>query len=61
MNCAHCNKAFTCGCQKLIVEGITIHKTCKNEYNNKVSNPADVTRELGLDLAKEQIKNLRNT
>ena len=30
MNCANCNEGFSCGCQKMIVNGITIHKTCHN-------------------------------
>lgn len=33
MNCAHCNKAFTCGCQKTVAaNGQTVHKSCLADY-----------------------------
>lgn len=35
MNCKHCNKPFSCGCQKTSVNGIIIHKTCKAEWEEK--------------------------
>lgn len=38
MNCKHCNKPFTCGCQKINVNGITVHKTCKTEWEAKQKN-----------------------
>jgi hypothetical protein len=63
MNCANCNKGFSCGCQKMIVNGITIHKTCHNEWKNKnfSSNViSNTSNDLSLELAKEQIKNLRS-
>jgi len=29
-NCAHCNKPFTCGCQKTTTsDGRTVHKGCR--------------------------------
>ncbi len=64
MNCANCNKGFSCGCQKMSVNGVTIHKTCQNEWKNK--NPSSnmvsqTNNNLSLELAKEQIKNLRTT
>jgi len=62
MNCVQCNKPFTCGCQKHSVgNGVTIHKTCINEYNNaqnKVTQPA--VNNLNLELAQQQIRDLRN-
>jgi len=34
MNCAQCNKGFTCGCQKTKAEnGRIVHKTCLKDYN----------------------------
>lgn len=63
MNCANCNKGFSCGCQKMAVDGVTIHKTCQNEWNNKkLSNQSEQAskQDLNLQLAADQIKNLRN-
>ena len=35
MNCKHCNKAFSCGCQKTIAQdGAVVHKSCLTNYNN---------------------------
>lgn len=37
MKCKHCDKAFTCGCQKTQASnGATVHKTCVKEYNAKI-------------------------
>jgi hypothetical protein len=37
MNCKHCNKGFTCGCQKTKAsDGTIVHKTCLKEYEAKV-------------------------
>ena len=34
MKCAHCNKGFSCGCQKAkATNGQTVHKGCLNQYN----------------------------
>ena len=34
MNCAKCNKGFTCGCQKTkAADGKIVHKTCLKDYN----------------------------
>jgi hypothetical protein len=53
MNCAQCNKPFTCGCQKHIASnGQTIHKTCAGNHS------ASQTK--NLNLAQQQIKDLRN-
>jgi hypothetical protein len=42
MNCAHCNKGFSCGCQKTkAADGQTVHKGCVTEYNNKVNVTSD--------------------
>ncbi len=63
MNCVNCNKGFSCGCQKMTVDGVTIHKTCQNEWNNKkLSNQSEQApkQDLNLQLAADQIKNLRN-
>ena len=61
MKCAQCNKHFTCGCQKHMVgNGVTVHKTCVNSYNN--SHGTDTTpapSNLNLELAQQQIKDLR--
>jgi len=46
------------------VDGVTIHKTCQNEWKNKNSSSNMVSQtnnNLSLELAKEQIKNLRTT
>ena len=62
MNCVQCNKPFTCGCQKHSVgNGVTIHKTCINAYTSSQggvvsSKPSN----LSLELAEQQIKDLRN-
>jgi hypothetical protein len=42
MNCAHCNKGFTCGCQKTKAsDGQTVHKTCVTAYNSKINVTSD--------------------
>lgn len=62
MNCVQCNKPFTCGCQKHSVgNGVNIHKTCANAYNNaqnQVTQPEP--NNLSLELAQQQIRDLRN-
>ena len=36
MNCVHCGKKFTCGCQKAkAADGKVVHKTCVATYNAK--------------------------
>jgi hypothetical protein len=62
MNCSQCNKPFTCGCQKHSVgNGVIIHKTCVNAYNNAKGLAAQPEpSNLNLELAKQQIKDLRN-
>jgi len=36
MECANCNKTFTCGCQKAFDnQGVAICKTCVNEWEAK--------------------------
>lgn len=33
MNCKHCKKSFTCGCQKATAsDGSVVHKTCLTDY-----------------------------
>ena len=60
MNCIQCNKPFTCGCQKHSVgNGVTIHKTCANDYNNsQVTQPP--VKDLNLEIARQKIQDLRN-
>lgn len=37
-SCKHCNKAFTCGCQKAVaLDGTTVCKTCLTAYNQQVN------------------------
>lgn len=58
-NCAQCNKVFTCGCQKVYMEGgKVICKACA--ANQKASSSTDTSRDLALELAKQQIQDLRN-
>ena len=34
-NCAHCGRAFSCGCQKTTDnKGRTVHKSCLSAANN---------------------------
>jgi hypothetical protein len=38
MNCASCNKGFSCGCQKTKAkDGNTVHKSCLSKYNSTLS------------------------
>ena len=56
-NCAHCNKRFTCGCQKASLgNGVIVCKQCKAKADADVSTPSN----LGRELAKQQIQDLRN-
>jgi hypothetical protein len=33
MNCKHCDKGFSCGCQKTTAQdGSLVHKTCLSDY-----------------------------
>jgi hypothetical protein len=33
--CTHCNKPFSCGCQKTkATDGQIVHKTCRGEYEH---------------------------
>ena len=55
-NCAHCNKVFTCGCQKASLgNGVIVCKQCKAKAEANVS----TSRDLNLELAKQQIQDLR--
>ena len=37
--CVHCNKPFSCGCQKIAgLDGKLVHKTCKPAYDVKTIN-----------------------
>ena len=38
--CAHCNRTFTCGCQKTTVDGIVVCKTCVTNYKQSKKNIA---------------------
>ena len=56
-NCAQCNKVFTCGCQKAqLSNGTVVCKQCKAAAEANVSTP----RDLNLELARQQIQDLRN-
>ena len=58
MSCAHCGKNFTCGCQKASIgKGIIVCKACKAK-----AEPENVStgRDLNLELARQQITDLRN-
>ena len=55
--CAHCNKQFTCGCQKASLgSGVRVCKQCKAKADADVSTSSN----LGRELAKQQIQDLRN-
>jgi len=56
MSCAHCGKNFTCGCQKAYIgNGIIVCKECKAKADN-----VSTGRDLNLELARQQITDLRN-
>jgi len=56
-NCAHCNKNFTCGCQKTqLQDGTVVCKPCKRKHDADVS----TSRDLNLELARQHIQDLRN-
>lgn len=56
-NCAHCSKQFTCGCQKASLgDGTIVCKQCEAKSKVEVS----TARDLNLELAKQQIQDLRN-
>jgi transcription elongation factor Elf1 len=56
-NCAHCNKQFTCGCQKASLgNGVIVCKQCKTKAEADVSTSSNLNREL----ARQQIQDLRN-
>jgi|TARA_R110002012_G_scaffold171112_1_gene335791 hypothetical protein len=59
-NCTICGKKFTCGCQKTHDEnGNVICKGCKNSSKAQ-QQAAQGSRNLSLELAKQQIVNLKN-
>jgi hypothetical protein len=66
MECANCNKTFTCGCQKAFDnQGVAICKTCVNEWEAKklsgnTQQEVLSTRNLNLELAAQQIRDFRN-
>ena len=54
-NCAHCNKRFTCGCQKASLgNGVIVCKQCKAKANSTSTN------NINKELARQQIQDLRN-
>ena len=56
MSCAHCGKNFTCGCQKASIgNGIIVCKACKAKAES-----VSTGRDLNLELARQQITDLRN-
>ena len=56
-NCAHCNKKFSCGCQKASIgNGIIVCKDCKTKAEANV----ETSRNLNLELARQQIQDLRS-
>ena len=56
-NCAHCNKTFTCGCQKASLgNGVVVCKNCKALAEAKTS----TSRDLNLELARQPIQDLRS-
>jgi len=37
--CKHCNKSFSCGCQKTKASnGVIVHKTCLKQYEEALKN-----------------------
>ena len=58
MNCKHCNKPFTCGCQKTKAsDGSVVHKTCLPSYNAKLNvNISPLTKKLN-DAKNKVIRN----
>ena len=57
-NCAHCNKVFTCGCQK--ARSSTGELVCKPCAAKERAEMDLSSRDLSLELAKQQIQDLRN-
>jgi len=56
-NCNRCNKRFTCGCQKdQLSDGTVVCKQCKKKENANVS----TSRDLNLELARQQIQDIRS-
>ena len=56
MSYAHCGKNFTCGCQKASLgNGVIVCKACKAKAEN-----VSTGRDLNLELARQQITDLRN-
>ena len=62
MNCNHCHRPFTCGCQKAnVANGLVVHKTCVNEYNQTQTLIAKETvSNLSLEIARQKIVDLTN-
>ena len=56
MNCKHCGKKFTCGCQKTTAsDGSVVHKSCLTAYNNKINKTVPKA-----DTLSNQIKKANN-
>ncbi len=56
-NCAHCNKQFTCGCQKASLgNGVIVCKQCKAKVDANISTSSNLNRELD----RQQKQDLRN-
>jgi len=58
-NCTQCNKQFTCGCQKAYHNGVLVCRDCKTNLE-RTSKNVDTSRDLALELARQQIRNLRD-
>jgi hypothetical protein len=53
MNCKHCGKPFSCGCQKTTaIDGSVVHKTCLTAYQNKISNTVAKSDKLTQNIKK---------
>ena len=58
-NCAHCNKQFTCGCQKASIgNGVILY--VNNVKTKAEANVSTTSSNLNLELARQQIQDLRN-
>ncbi len=56
-NCTHCNRQFSCGCQKAYLDnGSVVCKECKAKSEANVN----TSRDLNLELARQQVQDLRN-
>ena len=69
MSCVLCNKGFSCGCQKMVIDGVTIHKTCQAEWKKRklATKPvftsekiiSNLNSDLSLEQVNEQVKDLK--